>query len=504
MAYQLTPIAHSEVGLVRKTNQDSGFVSGHLLFVADGMGGAAAGDLASAMATHEILTMTFAADGGRPAPDSLRDAVTQANTDLADLIARDPVLDGMGTTVCGGIFDGTTLTLVHIGDSRAYLLTGDNLQRLTHDHSYVQSLIDQGRLDSDAALAHPHRSLLLRVLNGQTDIEPDYLAVEVQAGDRLMLCSDGLCGLAPDSEILTAMSVPDINQAMTDLIELAHAGGGTDNITIILADVVDEELVVPLLPVTDPVTTIDSTPDDSDDDDDPLVKRTLIMDAATLAPLRQSLEKTGFDTSEVNAAGFVTSGLIGAAADRQLMTILDALRHLDPAKTGRHRSTRASSRGGSGTRAPRPRKLSSPSADPRLTPALLERQRYIPTAKRSHKGIWVLVLAVLAVLGGAGYGVYAYVSNQYFIAEYDGHVAIYQGLEGHIAGFDTSVLYEETTIRLTDLPISYRERVRGVIPIDGGLEQAQVTIGELRDKSEQCLDQRQSRPPETPPPADGC
>ena len=141
MTFSLDTRAHSEVGLVRKNNQDSGYVSPTMILVADGMGGAAAGDLASTVAVREILR----SDGHYTLDQTgevLAGALARANHTLADLVQQDPSLDGMGTTVCGALFTGTELGLVHIGDSRGYLLRGGVLHRLTHDHSWVQSLVD--------------------------------------------------------------------------------------------------------------------------------------------------------------------------------------------------------------------------------------------------------------------------------------------------------------------------------------------------------------------------
>jgi PPM family protein phosphatase len=234
---QLRIVAHSEIGLVRKNNQDSGLAGPRLLVVADGMGGAAAGDLASAVAIDTIRKIETPATGEEML-ELLAGAIHRANDRIADLVEDDHSLEGMGTTVTGALFDGTELGLAHIGDSRAYLFRDARLERLTHDHSWVQSLIDDGKISPAEASVHPHRSLLLRVLNGQVNSEPDLSLVEVHAGDRLLFCSDGLCGLVDDEELAATLAEPDPAAVLARLIELAHAGGGIDNITIILADVI--------------------------------------------------------------------------------------------------------------------------------------------------------------------------------------------------------------------------------------------------------------------------
>jgi protein phosphatase len=233
-------VAHSEIGLIRKNNQDSGFASPHLLVVADGMGGAAAGDLASAVAIDTVRHVD-SATAGQQMLEVLGRAVNAANDRIADLVDSDPALDGMGTTLTGALFDGNELGLAHIGDSRAYRLRDDTLERLTHDHSWVQSLVDDGKISEAEATNHPHRSLLLKVLNGQPANDPDLRLVPVAAGDRLLFCSDGVCGLVEDDEIEAALRLPTLEAALERLVSEALAEGGIDNITVIIADVVDDD-----------------------------------------------------------------------------------------------------------------------------------------------------------------------------------------------------------------------------------------------------------------------
>jgi serine/threonine protein phosphatase PrpC len=240
MSLQLSYVAHSDIGLIRKNNQDSGYASPHLLVVADGMGGAAAGDLASAVAIDTIRKIDSPTTG-EDMLEVLAFAIHQANDKIAELVESDLSLEGMGTTVTGAVFDGTNLGLAHIGDSRAYLLRDGHLERLTHDHTWVQSLVDDGKISETEAAMHPHRSLLLKVLNGQPTNDPDLTTVRVMPGDRLMLCSDGVCGLVDDDLIEAALRLPDLNDAAERLIAESLHEGGVDNITVIVADVVESE-----------------------------------------------------------------------------------------------------------------------------------------------------------------------------------------------------------------------------------------------------------------------
>src|SRR3954462_13314162 len=158
MTLTLRVVSHSEIGLVRKNNQDSGYATPHLLVVADGMGGAAAGDLASAVAVDTLMRLDATDVSGSAMMETIGAAVATANDRIADLVDADNALDGMGTTVTAALFDGAELGLVHIGDSRAYLFRDGGLSRLTHDDSWVQSLVDEGKISEEEAAAHPHRS----------------------------------------------------------------------------------------------------------------------------------------------------------------------------------------------------------------------------------------------------------------------------------------------------------------------------------------------------------
>lgn len=236
-ALHLRFVAHSEIGPVRKNNQDSGYASPTMLVVADGMGGAAAGDLASSIAIDYAQKADRSVEGEEML-EVLAGAVEKANDRIAEVVADDRTLDGMGTTLTGTMFDGHQLGIVHIGDSRAYRYRDGEMEQLTHDHSWVQSLIDEGKLTPEEAAHHPHRSLILKVINGQPNSQPDTQLVEVREGDRLLLCSDGLCGMAEDDEIEAGLAIDDMDACLEHLIESAHAGGGMDNITVIVADVV--------------------------------------------------------------------------------------------------------------------------------------------------------------------------------------------------------------------------------------------------------------------------
>ncbi len=238
MALVLRYAARSDRGLIRGNNQDSVYAGPRLLAVADGMGGHAAGDVASKV----VIAAMEHLDDDAPSGDmlqALREAVFDGSEHLREYIRERPQLEGMGTTLTAILFAGGRLALCHVGDSRAYLLRDGQLTQITHDDTFVQTLIDDGRITVEEANSHPQRSLLLRALNGQ-DVEPDLSMREARAGDRYLLCSDGLSGVVSEETLADALEDPDPQSTADRLIELALRGGGPDNITVIVADVVDD------------------------------------------------------------------------------------------------------------------------------------------------------------------------------------------------------------------------------------------------------------------------
>jgi serine/threonine protein phosphatase PrpC len=239
MALTLRYAARSDVGLLREGNEDSGYASPHLLVVADGMGGAAAGEVASSVAVAALASL----DEGEPTGDLLEmlgDSIRRIEGQLGGLVDAEPRLRGMGTTLTAIVHAGPRLALVHVGDSRAYLMRGGVLERITRDHTLVQSLIDAGRLNENEAATHPQRNVLTRVLDGAHPTEADLSIREIKAGDRILLCSDGLSGVVSAETIAASLlATGDPQEAVDELVDLALRAGGPDNITCVVADVLE-------------------------------------------------------------------------------------------------------------------------------------------------------------------------------------------------------------------------------------------------------------------------
>ncbi|WP_100448745.1 PP2C family protein-serine/threonine phosphatase [Glycomyces xiaoerkulensis] len=238
MSLHLRYAAVSDRGVVRQGNQDSVYAGPHFLAVADGMGGMAAGDLASAIVINTVARLD------EPPPeesvaDELADAVSEANRAIRRMVADDPDKEGMGTTLTALWFDGEWFNMVHIGDSRAYRMRDGGFEQITVDDTYVQMLVDEGRITAEEAERHPQRSLLLRAL-GASEVEPAFQTIKGVAGDRVLLCSDGLTGPVSDADIaLTLQSAAGPAEAVESLMTQALEAGAPDNVTVLIAEVVD-------------------------------------------------------------------------------------------------------------------------------------------------------------------------------------------------------------------------------------------------------------------------
>ncbi|MDQ0577386.1 PP2C family protein-serine/threonine phosphatase [Agromyces albus] len=239
MATVKASAAVSHVGRIRANNQDSGYAGRQLFLVADGMGGHAGGDVASAIATRRIAEADADYNGITDAASELQSALISANRQLAETVAEHSELTGMGTTVSALLLHDDHVVIAHIGDSRIYLLRSGELSQISTDHTFVQRLVDAGRITAEEAMVHPRRSVLMRVL-GDVEASPeiDTMLLDTRAGDRWMLCSDGLSGVVSFDDIHELMSAEAGAKQVADrLVKASLDGGAPDNVTVVVIDI---------------------------------------------------------------------------------------------------------------------------------------------------------------------------------------------------------------------------------------------------------------------------
>jgi serine/threonine protein phosphatase PrpC len=378
----------SDVGLLREGNEDSAYAGPRLLAIADGMGGHAAGEVASAVAISAIspLDRQNLTDGDDML-DALAAAVAAARNTLHDMSVSDPAVEGMGTTLTALLWAGAQVAVCHIGDSRAYLLRDGDLYQITRDHTLIQSLVDEGRLSPAAAANHPQRSLIMRALQGSTDADPDLAMHEALLGDRYLLCSDGLTDVVGDEAVHGVLStVPDADTAVNQLIALAIRNGGPDNITCIVADVID--------PADGPV-------------------------AATVETM-----------------------LAGAAANGDVSTLLSAATGRAGAAAGAGVAPApGASLNGHGGRSP----ASASDAEEDDEEDFDEPHRRWPVVTT------VLVILVALVAGGLYVG-YRATQGNYYLASDGSQVSIYRGINQSIGWISLSHVYRKTGVPLSHVP----------------------------------------------------
>jgi PPM family protein phosphatase len=420
MTLALRYALRSDVGLLREGNEDSAYAGPHLLAIADGMGGHAAGEVASAVAISAMVPL----DQDMPDQDmldALAAAVSSASGTLHEMSVADPAVEGMGTTLTALLWSGARIALCHIGDSRAYLLRDGELHQITRDHTLVQSLVDEGRMSPAAAAVHPQRSLVTRALQGSSDAEPDLSIREAVLGDRYLLCSDGLSDVVSDDTLhKTLMKFADLDEAVLQLIELAIRGGGPDNITCITADVVDT--------VTGPVAPS---------------RNAVLAGAASNGDGRPKLRTD----SPAGRAHLLTQGpvqtaqyAVGPQRDQ------DAPPGQDQDAPGQDQDDEEEDLGAGGTAG-----------------------RRLPVVKS--------ILAVLIiVIAGGGYAAWRYTQSQYYVGADAGQVAIFRGVSQHVAGISLFSVYRRTGIPLSGVPAADSGPIAATIPARNLTDAQQIVL----------------------------
>jgi serine/threonine protein phosphatase PrpC len=250
-AYFFETSARSAIGLVRQGNEDSGLVSPQLIAVADGMGGHAAGEVASRIAVEVLQSLTPALVSAEIDEDSAEDLLMHSlhSIDVEISLVTDEDIEkrGMGTTLTALLIRDKYISLLHVGDSRCYRLRGNTLEQLSNDHTVIQELLDQGAISEAEAIEHPQRSMLTQALRGDGDVTPVLQMYEIKKGDRYLLCSDGLSGVLTEKEIKIGLKKSDKEEAVKFLVDATYVNGAPDNVTVLIADSSDEAKTSPSL-----------------------------------------------------------------------------------------------------------------------------------------------------------------------------------------------------------------------------------------------------------------
>jgi protein phosphatase len=418
--------AISDVGRVRKDNQDSGYVGPHLVAVCDGVGGAARGDIASSTAIAQLRRL----EDTPPTPETsdsdllglISNAMHRAHDRIAELVDQNPALNGTSTTATVALFDGEhRIGMGHVGDSRAYLFRDGEISQLTNDHTFVQTLIDEGRISEDEARVHPHRNLILKAIDGSHELEPDLFVLELKLGDRLLLCSDGASGVLPPGRLADILSSGSPDFAAVELVRASLEAGSSDNVTCLVAEVVDgspgEVAATPLL--------VGAAADMR-------ARRTRAAKTAGRTPSLFRGHRSG-DTGELEPVRAEIPDEVGFA-------------------------------------------IPSDPIDP-------EAVRYAPIAPSRYT--WLSRLLALAVVVGvvwvAGAAAWSWSQQQYFVGDEDGTVVIYRGIDASLPGVDLSKPYETTNVTLDRLSDFEAENVREGIDATS-LDDAHDKVANLAEK----------------------
>ncbi|WP_164419085.1 Stp1/IreP family PP2C-type Ser/Thr phosphatase [Streptomyces salinarius] len=436
MSLSLRFAAGSHKGMIREGNEDSGYAGPRLLAIADGMGGQAAGEVASS----EVISTIVALDDDVPGSDvltSLGAAVQRANDQLRQMVEEDPALEGMGTTLTALLWTGQRLGMVHVGDSRAYLLRDGVLTQITQDHTWVQRLVDEGRITEEEAGTHPQRSLLMRALGSGDHVEPDLSIREVRAGDRYLICSDGLSGVVSHQTMEdTLASYQGPQETVQELIQLALRGGGPDNITVIVADVLDLDTGDTLAAqLSDTPVVVGAVAENQAQMGDNGIMQTPAGRAAGLGRPRGGGGEFGPPGSG-DVTGFIPTGGFDDYGPDDFVK-------------------------------------------PRKNRKWLKRSLYT-------------VLA-LAVIGGGTYGGWRWTQTQYYVGTNDDHLALYRGISQDLAWVSLSkVQKDHPEIELKYLPPYQQKLVEATIAEDD-LNDARAKIEELAVQASACKKQAERR-----------
>ncbi|WP_411374870.1 PP2C family protein-serine/threonine phosphatase [Arthrobacter sp. MPF02] len=474
--------ARSDVGRIRSKNDDSAYVGRHLAVVADGMGGHAGGDVASAATVLDMIHLDRT-DYDGDAGTVLADEIQTANSLLSELVHINPKLAGMGTTVTALLLAEGKLHFAHIGDSRAYLLRDGEFKQVSVDHTFVQRLIDEGRLKPEEAESHPHKNVLMRVL-GDVDASPelDLDTLDVKPGDRWLLCSDGLNYVAGHAVERTVKETSDLRECVETLVELTLEAGSPDNVTVVMVEIVEEtpddvstaavEVVPPVVGTRSAAAAAASAP--ALKPSKPAEAATDADSTATGDDARDSSKKPSpadkDGASPDPAAGKSEADPVEpGATDPHLGEHLTAEVLREELSSRPHElvgAAAAAAESGSiptiagRTVARRAATLLTHKAEPQNGD---DDETLVPLKPRRWV-TWSIAAAILVVLTVGLWVGYAWTQTRYYIGEYDSRVAIYNGVSQRLGPIQLSSLEAVTEIRMDSLPPFSQQRVRQTVP----------------------------------------
>lgn len=468
----------SDVGTVRANNQDSSFAGEHLVAICDGMGGHAGGDTASTIAIRSLahIEREDREQDVAAIASMMETSVMAAHDAIVGKARHERKLSGMGTTVTAVALVDDYWVLSHIGDSRAYLLRDGALCQVSQDHSYVQHLINTGRITEQEAKNHPQRNVVMRVL-GDFDIDPhpDIAVLKAHPADRWLLCSDGLCGVLENSTIADALlSMSNLTECAQHLVSMALRAGSTDNVTAVIADA---------------TLALDVHAFD-------LPHQTPLVGGAASSSLEPIADIVNEPVAAAPALRDEGSPAQRAAALMQFSEARKA-RHDDddkpklahPSAAREEESTLSTPDTGE---IPIVQKadgaLSSDPNDPQVAKAIeVQQEKQRKTAhkhKRNRRITVIIAILVLLLAGaGAGYTTYRWSQTRYYVGESNGKVAIFQGVPTNIFGFSLSHEVERTSINTSDLPQTWRDELTEGITRDN-LDEARAHVKYLRSEND--------------------
>lgn len=455
----------SDVGTVRSNNQDSSFAGERLIAMCDGMGGHAGGDTASTIAIRSLAHIEQDDEQGsvQTVANMMETSVMAAHDAIVGKAKRERKLAGMGTTVVAVALVSGYWVLAHIGDSRAYLLRDGKLSRMTTDHSYVQHLIDTGRITAAEARNHPQRNVVMRVL-GDFDIDPhpDIAICQAHPADRWLLCSDGLCGVLEDSTIEEMLStVSDQEECAQRLVSMALKAGSTDNVTAVIGD-----------------ATLALDADAFD-----LPHQTPLVGGAASASLEAIADimhkpvasapvlRAGKNSPAQRAAALI-QGVGRSARDAEQQDRGPQSRVAQPSQVREENGEIPNTDTGEiPVVKKRDGRVSADPNDPEVAKAIQREQAQQNRVhrKRRHLSrlgvIAALIIAIAAIVGG-GFAGYRWSQTKYYIGEHNGVVSIYQGVPTNVFGVELFHAVQDTDIKVSSLPQSWRDQLAQGITVD--------------------------------------